>query len=86
MTNAQHPPKLISGAEYVIGKFGGLAATARAIGKPVTTVQGWNDRKRIPQDHWQALIDAAKAREKLVTVEDFLKSHPAPAPDMARAS
>lgn len=84
MTSTSDTPVLISGAEYVIGKFGGLAATARAIGKPVTTVQGWNDRKRIPQDHWQAIIDAAKARDKLVTIEDFLKSHPAP--DMARAS
>lgn len=86
MTHAPDTPKTISGAEYVIGKFGGLAATARAIGKPVTTVQGWSDRKRIPQDHWQALIDAAKAREKLIMVEDFLKSHPEASREMARAS
>lgn len=86
MTHAQHLDETISGAEYVISKFGGLAATARAISKPTTTVQGWSERKRIPQDHWQSIIDAAKARDKLVTIEDFLKSHPAPPPDMARAS
>lgn len=78
MAHAHDTHETISGAEYVIGKFGGLAATARAIGKPVTTVQGWSDRKRIPQDHWRKIIDAAKARDKLITIEDFLRSHPAP--------
>lgn len=78
MANAHDTHETISGAEYVISKFGGLAATARAIGKPVTTVQGWSDRKRIPQDHWRKIIDAAKAQEKLITIEDFLHAHPAP--------
>lgn len=77
---------LISGAEYVIGKFGGLAATARAIGKPVTTVQGWSDRKRIPQDHWDDLIGAAKARDKLITYEDFMRSHRDPSKEQAGAA
>lgn len=85
MSETTFAPITISGAEYVIGKFGGLAATARAVKKPVTTVQGWNDRKRIPQDHWQALIDAAKARDKLITIEDFLRAHPAPSKEGAAA-
>lgn len=85
MSTTTSPPETISGAEYVIGKFGGLAATARAISKPVTTVQGWSDRKRIPQDHWPAIIDAAKARDKLITFEDFMRSHPAPKTEGAAA-
>jgi hypothetical protein len=76
----------ISAADYVIGKFGGLAGTAKAIKRPVTTVQGWRIRGQIPQEHWHKLIDAAKARDKLITLEDFLKSHPVPSQDMAQAS
>ncbi len=65
-----------SPAQYVIGKFGGLTGTSKAIAVPVTTVQGWAERGRIPQDHWKALIGAAKARDKLITFEDFLIDHP----------
>lgn len=84
MTSTHDIPDLISGAEYVIGKFGGLAATARAIGKAKTTVQGWSDRKRIPQDYWDDLIAAAKERDRLITHEDFLRSHRAPSkPEVA---
>jgi hypothetical protein len=78
MSSTPETTEIISGAEYVIGKFGGLAATARAIGKPVSTVQGWSERKRIPQDHWHGIIDAAKARDKLIVIEDFIRTHPAP--------
>lgn len=63
-------------AEYVIDKFGGLTGTARAVGLPVSTVQGWKERGRIPQQYWRQLIDAAtklKDREKLIRLEDFLE-------------
>lgn len=79
------PPETISAADYVIAKFGGLAGTAKAIGKPVTTVQGWRVRGQIPQEHWRKLIDAAKARDKLITLEDFLKEHQ-PAPELSRVA
>lgn len=65
----------ISAAEFVIGKFGGLTGTAKAIGKPVTTVQGWKDRGKIPQEHWYDLIDAAKAGGQIVELADFLSAH-----------
>lgn len=67
---------MISPAEYVIRKFGGLTGLANATNTPVTTVQGWRERKRIPQDHWQKIISAAKARDRLLTLEDFLSDHP----------
>lgn len=66
---------LVSPAHYVIGKLGGLTKTANALGIPVTTVQGWRDRKRIPQDHWQTLIAAAKAEGFRLTLADFLQEH-----------
>lgn len=85
MAHDVHPTQVISAADYVISKFGGLSATAKAIGKPVTTVQGWRVRGKIPTEHWDDLMDAAKARDKLVTVDDFRKPH-AVAPTMSVAS
>lgn len=66
---------LVSPAHYVIGKLGGLTKTANALGMPVTTVQGWKDRKRVPQDHWEMLIAAAKKRGVALSLSDFLREH-----------
>lgn len=68
----------LSPAAYVISTLGGLTETARAIGRPVTTVQGWKDRGRIPQDYWLELIGAAQTAGVALEVADFLKNHPAP--------
>ncbi|WP_116654397.1 carph-isopro domain-containing protein [Pelagibacterium sediminicola] len=83
---------MISSAEYVIDLFGGLSATARALGKPVTTVQGWKDRERIPTDHWDEIIQKAADQGTELTFEDFLRRHepgsqrsPTPAPKKGRA-
>lgn len=76
---------MLSPAHFVIAKFGGLTGTARAIGVPVTTVQGWQERGRIPQDHWKALMTAATANGDELSFEDFLTDHPEPA-DQASAA
>jgi hypothetical protein len=81
MRTANHT---ISPAEYVLGKFGGITATASALGFTPSTVQGWKERDRIPQDHWLTLIEKAKERGDTLALEDFVKRHPAP--EMARAS
>ena len=75
----------VTAAEYVIGKFGGLTGTAKAIGKPVTTVQGWKDRGKIPQEHWHQLIAAARSKGEIVDLADFLTSHDVPAKGSAAA-
>jgi hypothetical protein len=86
MANESHIDT-ISPAEFVIGVFGGLTATARAVGLPVTTVQGWKDRGKIPQDHWNKLISAAKAeRDRDLQVSDLFNRHPVEAPAEAVAS
>ena len=76
---------MLSAAQYVISKFGGLTGTSRAIGVPVTTVQGWQERGRIPQDHWKALMNAAATNGHEITFEDFLTEHDDPA-DQASAA
>lgn len=64
-------------AEIVISKFGGLTKTAKALSTdekpfPVSTVQGWQDRGRIPQGHWPALIAVAKRDAVELDINDFL--------------
>ena len=65
----------LSAAEFIIGKFGGLTGTAKAIGKPVTTVQGWKDRGSIPQAHWLGLVKAAERYGAHIRLDDFLTRH-----------
>ncbi|MGV0879470.1 hypothetical protein V6767_20255 [Martelella sp. FLE1502] len=64
-------------ASLIINKLGGLTKTARILSsdeKPfaVSTVQGWKERGQIPQAHWPALIEAAKAEGVNLTFPMFL--------------
>lgn len=66
-----------SPAENIIDLLGGLTKTAKALSTdekpmPISTVQGWKDRKKIPQEHWQALIEAGEAVGKTITLPMFL--------------
>ncbi len=76
---------MISPAEHIIGKLGGLTKTARMLsseGKPfaISTVQGWKERGKIPQEYWLPIIEAAKAEGIEVSLEMFLA---VPAPEVA---
>lgn len=62
----------LSPADVVIQTFGGITATARAIDIPITTVQGWKERKKVPQEHWVKLQEAAKAKGKKLKLTDLL--------------
>ncbi|MEJ5019283.1 hypothetical protein WH297_05960 [Ochrobactrum vermis] len=66
----------ITPAEYVITKLGGLTKTARACGKPVSTVQGWKERGTIPQTHWSSLKQAAEVDGVSLEYADFVDHHP----------
>lgn len=59
-------------AEQIISKFGGLTGTAKAIGYPVSTVQGWGERGLIPLKHVPKLLEAARERNIDLTANDFL--------------
>ena len=59
-------------------KFGGLSKTAALLSTsekrmPVTTVQGWRDRGRIPQEHWTSIIDAGRRAGVELELEWFLR-------------
>lgn len=68
----------ISPAENIImRKLGGLTKTANLLSTqdrafPISTVQGWRDRGKIPQEHWLQLIDAARATGVALDVSMFL--------------
>ena len=66
---------LLSPAAYVIGKLGGLTKTANKLSLAVSTVQGWQIRKRIPQDHWAPAIAVASLEGIELELADFLRDH-----------
>ncbi|HEV7436113.1 MAG TPA: hypothetical protein VGO22_14730 [Pseudorhizobium sp.] len=64
-------------AEFIINELGGLTKTARLLSTdekafPISTVQGWKDRGKIPQEHWLPLIEAAKGDGKAIDLSMFL--------------
>lgn len=56
----------------IIDHFQGLTGLARAIDAPVSTVQGWRLRKRIPQEYWPKIIAAGAQRHVQIDVADFV--------------
>lgn len=64
-------------AENIINMLGGLTKVANLLSTDakrvaVSTVQGWKERGKIPQEHWLPLIDAAKEVGETLTFEMFL--------------
>jgi len=64
-------------AEIVIEALGGLTKTAKALSVPgkavaISTVQGWKERGRIPEEHWAALVVAGKEVGVAFTPKDFM--------------
>lgn len=67
----------ISPAENIIKTLGGLTKTAKLLSTdekafPISTVQGWKDRGKIPQEHWLPLIEAARQTGVTIDVSMFL--------------
>lgn len=67
---------------YIVGRFGGIAALAHAIGRPPSTVQGWKERGRIPVDHWPQILTAGATLDPPLRREEFAE-HLALAPNEA---
>lgn len=62
----------MSNLDPIFAVFGGVRPMSRAIEKPPTTVQSWKDSGRIPQQHWIAIIDAAKIEGVTLEPGQFL--------------
>lgn len=61
-----------TGIEWIVKQFGGAAALAKELGhKHPTKVNYWVKVNRVPQWHWQAIIDAAKRRGFRLTKNSF---------------
>jgi DNA-binding transcriptional regulator YdaS (Cro superfamily) len=63
----------------IIATLGGLTKVARLLGRPVTTVQKWRDSRRIPPEHWLALVRHAHSIGRTDINADLLaKLHATP--------
>lgn len=65
-------------AENIIMTLGGLSKTASLLSTEekrvaVSTVQGWKDRGRIPQEWWDRIVEAGKSVDKQIDLQMFLQ-------------
>jgi len=72
-------PKLIRPADYVIQVFGGLRATARALGRSHASVNKWRHSKKnkgcdgfVPREAMHIILDIAEKRGLDITAYDLL--------------
>jgi hypothetical protein len=66
-----------SPTQTIITELGGLTKIAKALSTeekpfPISTVQGWKERDKIPQEYWLPLMEAAKGMGKELTLASFL--------------
>lgn len=66
--------KPIDNAEEVIERFGGIRPLAHKIDVPVTTVQGWKKRNKIPAGRRMKIMEAAE--EFNIDISDLIQSAP----------
>lgn len=67
----------MTAAEHIISELGGLTKVAALLDCPVSTVQGWKERGKIPQERWLSIIEAAASVGRTFTPSDFLLAPPA---------
>lgn len=64
---------ILSQADHVINKLGGISAAARVLGhRNPTTVQGWRERGFIPASRHAEVLSKAKAAGIALAAEDFV--------------
>lgn len=56
---------------HIVQIFGGVRPMARALGRPVSTVQSWKDRQSIPDDHKPEVLRIAHSLGYPIVREDF---------------
>jgi hypothetical protein len=58
-------------ASRTIHRFGGITRCARALSRPKSTVQRWNDSGFIHPDYYPAILEAAVAAGVRLDARDF---------------
>ena len=62
-------------AEYLIGRFGGLTATSRALGhNNPTTVQRWKESGVVPSRHLPKLLEAGLHLDPPLQQKEFYET------------
>jgi len=61
-----------SQAARILAAFGGLTALAKALGAPVSTIQGWKTRGSIPESRHGEIIAAAGDLDIPLSASDFI--------------
>ena len=59
-------------ANHVIAKFGGINATAKALGRTPSSVQAWKKSGSISPWHWPSVLSAAHETGVPLSREDFV--------------
>lgn len=59
-------------ARIVIETFGGVRATARALGRAQSSVSKWQQNGKIPTSMLTAILSVAKERGLPITAEDLV--------------
>lgn len=68
---------MMTAAERVIEKCGGIRALSRLLGhRHPTTVQGWKERKVIPSRQQSQVLEAARGAGVELNLVDFFDSVP----------
>ncbi len=60
-----------SAAGIVVTAFDGVSATARLLGIDRAAVSQWKRKGKVPQDHWDIILKAARDMQVRVTLDDL---------------
>ena len=66
---------MIKNIPDIIERLGGPSALALHLGKPITTVASWKDRKSIPVEYWPAMVVTASKRGIKLDYERLVNLH-----------
>src|SRR5262245_52825573 len=63
---------VIRSFQDVIDACGQASVLARLLNLRVSTVQKWRDRDSIPVEHWKAIIEVARRKNRKITVDQLM--------------
>jgi hypothetical protein len=80
ITRHAYKLRMAENVPQLLDRLGGLTEVARLIrpDMPVTTVSGWKIRERIPIEHWDSVIAAAKLKGFSLTERDLKRLNTVP--------